>query len=47
MMEGTVFIGQTRVVAADNYRNVTAEAAKTVRTAKEQLLKKVKTCVSY
>ncbi|XP_040200886.1 F-BAR and double SH3 domains protein 1 isoform X2 [Rana temporaria] len=40
MMEGTVFIGQTRVTAADNYKNVTAEAAKTVRTAKEQLLKK-------
>ncbi|XP_072256708.1 F-BAR and double SH3 domains protein 1 isoform X2 [Pyxicephalus adspersus] len=40
MMEGTVFIGQTRVSAAENYRNVTAEAAKTVRTAKEQLLKK-------
>ncbi|XP_068133815.1 F-BAR and double SH3 domains protein 1 [Hyperolius riggenbachi] len=40
MMEGTSFIGQTRVVAADNYRNVTVEAARTVRTAKEQLLKK-------
>ncbi|XP_018410385.1 PREDICTED: F-BAR and double SH3 domains protein 1 isoform X1 [Nanorana parkeri] len=40
MMEGAVFIGQARVTAADNYRNVTAEAAKTVRTAKEQLLKK-------
>ncbi|KAM5171189.1 F-BAR and double SH3 domains protein 1 isoform 2-T2 [Mantella aurantiaca] len=40
MMEGTVFIGQTRVIAADNYKNVTAEATKTVRTAKEQLLKK-------
>ncbi|KAM9312425.1 F-BAR and double SH3 domains protein 1 [Gastrophryne carolinensis] len=40
MVEGTSFIGQTRVTAADNYRNVTAEAAKTARTAKEHLLKK-------
>ncbi|KAG8579385.1 hypothetical protein GDO81_010858 [Engystomops pustulosus] len=40
MMEGTVFIGQTRVTAAENYRNLTTETAKTARIAKEQLLKK-------
>ncbi|KAM4678312.1 F-BAR and double SH3 domains protein 1 [Discoglossus pictus] len=40
VVEGTAFIGQTRVTAAENYRNLTSEAAKTARTAKEQLLKK-------
>ncbi|XP_053574588.1 F-BAR and double SH3 domains protein 1 isoform X1 [Bombina bombina] len=40
MVEGISFIGQTRVTAAENYRNLTSEAAKTARTAKEQLLKK-------
>ncbi|KAM4037950.1 F-BAR and double SH3 domains protein 1 [Anomaloglossus baeobatrachus] len=40
MMEGTAFIGQTRVTAAENYRNLTTETAKTARIAKEQLLKK-------
>ncbi|XP_063302292.1 F-BAR and double SH3 domains protein 1 [Pelobates fuscus] len=39
-VEGTASIGQTRVAAAENYKNLTSEAAKTVRTAKEQLLKK-------
>ncbi|XP_069825300.1 F-BAR and double SH3 domains protein 1 isoform X2 [Dendropsophus ebraccatus] len=40
MMEGTAFIGQTRVTAAENYRNLTTETARTARIAKEQLLKK-------
>ncbi|KAM8974184.1 F-BAR and double SH3 domains protein 1 [Pelodytes ibericus] len=39
-IEGTASIGHTRVTAAENYRNLTMEAAKTARTAKEQLLKK-------
>ncbi|MEE6478609.1 hypothetical protein FKM82_011893 [Ascaphus truei] len=40
VVERTASIGQTRVTAAENYRNLTTEAAKTARTAKEQLLKK-------
>ncbi|OCT88425.1 hypothetical protein XELAEV_18017056mg [Xenopus laevis] len=40
MVEGTASIGQTRVAAAENYRNLTSEAAKTARSAKELLLKK-------
>ncbi|XP_075066043.1 F-BAR and double SH3 domains protein 1 isoform X1 [Mixophyes fleayi] len=40
VVEGTSCIGQSRVTAAENYRNLTTEAAKTARTAKEQLLKK-------
>uniref|UniRef100_A0A8C5PLX4 F-BAR and double SH3 domains protein 1 n=1 Tax=Leptobrachium leishanense TaxID=445787 RepID=A0A8C5PLX4_9ANUR len=39
-IEGTATIGQTRVAAAENYRNLNTEAAKTARTAKEQLLRK-------
>ncbi|KAM4748242.1 F-BAR and double SH3 domains protein 1 [Rhinophrynus dorsalis] len=40
VVEGTASIGQTRITAAENYRNLTSEAARTARTAKEQLLKK-------
>ncbi|XP_002940037.4 F-BAR and double SH3 domains protein 1 [Xenopus tropicalis] len=40
VVEGTASIGQTRVTGAENYRNLTSEAAKTARSAKELLLKK-------
>ncbi|KAG8439018.1 hypothetical protein GDO86_005276, partial [Hymenochirus boettgeri] len=40
VVEGTASIGQSRVTAAENYRNLTFEAAKTARLAKEHLLKK-------
>lgn len=41
MIDGTVYSGQSRVAASDNYRNVSAEAAKTARVSKDHLLKKV------
>ncbi|XP_069055580.1 F-BAR and double SH3 domains protein 1 isoform X2 [Pleurodeles waltl] len=40
VVEGTASHGQARVTASENYRNLTTEAAKTARTAKEHLLKK-------
>lgn len=40
VVEGTASHGQARVAASENYRNLTTEAAKTARTAKEHLLKK-------
>ncbi|XP_053319450.1 F-BAR and double SH3 domains protein 1 [Spea bombifrons] len=40
MIEGTASIGQTRVMAAESYKTLTTEAAKTARNAKEQSLKK-------
>ncbi|XP_030069432.1 F-BAR and double SH3 domains protein 1 [Microcaecilia unicolor] len=40
VVEGAASVGQARVTAAENYRNLTGEAAKTARTAKEHLLKK-------
>ncbi|XP_069510228.1 F-BAR and double SH3 domains protein 1 [Ambystoma mexicanum] len=40
VVEGTASHGQARVAASENYRNLTSEAAKTARTAKEHLLKK-------
>nr|XP_033783400.1 F-BAR and double SH3 domains protein 1 isoform X2 [Geotrypetes seraphini] len=40
VVEGASSVGQARVTAAENYRNVTGEAARTVRTAKDHLLKK-------
>nr|XP_056718278.1 F-BAR and double SH3 domains protein 1 [Euleptes europaea] len=40
VIDGTVCSGQSRVAASDNYRTVSAEAAKTARVSKEHLLKK-------
>ncbi|XP_034959377.1 F-BAR and double SH3 domains protein 1 [Zootoca vivipara] len=40
VIDGTVSSGHSRLAASDNYRSVSAEAAKTARTSKEHLFKK-------
>jgi len=41
IIEGTAHAGQVRVTASESYRALAAEAARTARLSKEQMLKKV------